>query len=265
MSARLYLDKTSPQPSSRLSVEALSVLDAYLDELIKEEQLSHNAQVLIRRIAPPLCLLANSVEDLFRSLDHPAHGVLNTIVKIAKLSGEGFVPGDALYQTVLESINTLKSQNYSSFDALVRVKADLKHVLKLAKIRAPAAARESADYAGEISAAKVIASLMVLGHARRFETSDEMIYFCLTQWFELIVVTVLQTGQESRTVKELDRLTFTLFYLNSGRAETKHEVFLSYLLPKLDELTRTLAPTCMGHEVDFGLLRQNLSPFLETN
>lgn len=261
MSANVYLKSTPSQPSAQLSVEALSVLNTYLDALIQEESLNHSAQVLIRRIAPPLCLLANSVEELFRSPNHPARGILNTIVKIAKLSGDGFIPGDALYQTVTESINTLKAKNYSSFDTLESVKADLDHVLKLAKIRAPASARESAHYVGDISAAKVIASLMVLRHARRFETSDEMLYFCLTQWLELIVVTVLQTGQESGTVKELDRLTFTLFYLNTGKAGSKRKVFLAYLLPKLDELTETLAPTCMGHEADFRLLRQNLSPF----
>ncbi|MBX2849701.1 MAG: hypothetical protein KTR16_15365, partial [Acidiferrobacterales bacterium] len=226
-------------PRLELSVEALNLLNTYLDEVIHEEDLSHAAQIILRRVATPVCALADSIEDLFIYEDHPARKILDTTVKIAKLCGDNFGPGEALYQTVSESIKDLRSKRVNRHNTLVRLQGDLDSVFRLALIRVPAATREEAKHAGTVSSAKIIAALMVVGHGQRFDAGYKLLYFALTEWFELVVVTILQCGADSEPVKELSRLTFTLFYLDSGRAAEKHRIFMQYLLPKLDELIST--------------------------
>lgn len=260
----IYHNNHTRALSLRLPAQALDLLNTYLDELIREEALNHSAEIMLRRIASPVCALAGSVEGLFRGGDRSAKGIIDCAVKIAKLSGSGCVPSGALQQTVIESIGMLRSKHVSREKILLQVHADLKSVLRLALIKVPAVAREDAANAGRISSAKIVAALMVVGHARRFDLDDELLYFSLTQWFELLVVTILQCGADSRAVKDVDRLTFTLFYLGSGSSGKKKNSFLKYFVPQLDELLDTLAPTCMGHATNFGQLKLNLQPLIRT-
>lgn len=247
-----------------LSRHSLNLLNTYLHELVKEENLSHSAEVLLRRAAVPVCALAGDDEHFLSSKDHPARKIIDTIVKIAKAAGPAFTPGHALYQTVKESIDRMRSsETKNSLQTLHQILADLESVLKLAFIRIRADVRRDANNAGAISGAKIHAALIIHNHARRFNCDDTVLYFSLTNWFELIVMTLLQWGTGSTQAKSVDRLTFTFFYLACRYAGNKHERLLDYLLLKLDELIDSLAPTYRGNAADFYTLRDEIQRFVK--
>lgn len=263
MSASVSLDTDPFVSEEKLSLHELSLLNTYLDELVKEEGLSLSAEIILRRIAVPVSKLAGSVKALFASREHPARKTIDTTVKIAKLSGPSFVPGEALYQTVIESITILRAKRFNGLVTLQRVQEDLESVLRLATIKKTKNRTQDFGETGSISSAKIVAALMIVAHVRRFDVDDKLLYFALTEWFELAVVTVLQCGSESRELKELDRMTFIFLYLASGRSGAKHGSFLAMLLPKLDELIGKLDPVCMGHAANFDALRRHLGAFIQ--
>lgn len=262
MSAAEHLKNHRYVASLTLPSETLDLLNTYLDDLIRQEALSHSAEVMLRRISPPVCALADSVEDLFRGKNNAAMRIINCAVKIAKLSGSGRVSSDALQKTVIESIGMLRSKHVNRDKILQQINADLESVLHLALIKVPSETREDAANAGRISGAKIVGALMVVGHARRFDLEEELLYLSLTQWFELLVVAIIQCGAHSRIVKEADRLTFMLFYIASDECGEKRERFLNLFISKFNALLAILEPFCLGHIADFSHLKQAVRPFI---
>lgn len=262
MSASTYTTDQARVEELELSATSLHVLNVYLDELTRAEHVGPNTEIMLRRIAPQLCALSGSVEKIFEQPDHPARSILESLLKVGKLTNDSLVPGEGLFQTISESMDVLKRQPKDKQRTLLAVRQDLEHAIKLAKIKAPAAVRTEVDSAGSISAAKIHASLLIMRHARRFSASDALLYFSLTQWFELVVVLVLEYGVESPEVKNIERATFTLFYLDSDQVGKRRKSFLKLLLESLDESLSVAPTSCMGHSCSFIHLRTHLFQYL---
>lgn len=246
----------SPQYAG-ISLITLDLLAALLEELIRENNVCERAQLIMFRIAGPICALAEGEPDFLINRAHPARQIFELVAAIAKLSGDRFSPGDALYKTTLESIQSLQVKRFSADKTLAQVSADLMHVHRLARIRAPIALKRARVSTSELTDAKMIASLYIVKHCDRFDVSEALLYFVLTDWLALMVVTVLQTGQYSDEVKELDRLTFMLLYMATQKTEPKHEVFFQFFPRKLKQHILSLESDCHGHKVNFkGILAQ---------
>ena len=262
MPAQRNLSATSSSIAPEFSAESLHVLNVYLDELVSAEYVGANTEVMLRRIAPLLCSLAGGVEVVFAEAAHPARDIMESLVKVGRLTHDSLVPGESLFQTIVESIDTLKRQPRDKLRTLSAVRQDLAHAMKLAMIKAPASARSEVDSAGRLSAAKIHASMLIMRHARRFSADDALLYFSLTQWLELVVVLATEYGIESAEVKNIERATFTLFYLDSDQVGARRQSFLKLLLASLDESLKAAPQICMGHPCDFSHLRSNLFQYL---
>jgi len=245
------------------NVHGLSLLAAFLEELIREEKLNHRTQVLLHRVASTVCMLAGGDERMFEDREHPARQIFEIIAQISKLSGDKFVPGDTLYATLIESVSALRGRKLSGIHTLNRVRADLVHVLKLAKMRAPLGVRGSVMKSGDMADAKTIAALLIVRQCNRFDVSDELLYFVLSDWLALMVVIVLKHGRESKALKEADRLTFMLLYLTSSTKGSQQRGKMRVYLPqKLRLLTKSLGAECEGHSLEFASLLSNVNVFI---
>lgn len=252
------VDAVVRRAESRLTDADLSLLGAYLEELIREEGLCHRAQVIVHQLSAPIYLLCAGDVSFFTYREHPARCLFQNIARIAKLCGPRFEPGDALFHTLIESIRILKSKRLNSMNVLVRVNADLEHVLKLAKIRAPAAQRQTDGESGEITDAKMIASLLIIHQCHRFDVSNALLYFSLTDWLSMIVVTFIQKGRDSDELRLCERMTFLLFYLGTGIKSAKRRSLQHYVSEKLKKHLGELEQYCLGHKVDFNSLHSKV-------
>jgi hypothetical protein len=255
------------QSASRDHMETLSdttlhMLSTFLDELVQEEALGFRAQMVLHRVATPICLLANGDTSMFYNNQHPARQIFDSIVQIAKLSGEEFGPGDMLFKTLMESIKNLQANNVAGIKCLERVSSDLKHIVKLARIRAPIDKKQNLGSTGAITEAKIKSALLVVQQANKFVVSNVVLYFSLTQWLELLTIAMLKFGAEKKSVSQLERMTFLLFYLSSGKAGVKLESLSKHLFAQIQALSEKLGDECLGHQVDVKKLHQKVEKLL---
>jgi len=231
----------------------MQLLATFIAELTREEQLSQETQVLLYRIMPSVCMLAKGDPQILYRRDHPVRQIFDAIVYISKASQEKFRPGDTLYKTVIESISNLKRKNIDGMDCLVRVNADLQHVVKLAKIRAPIAFKRAADESsmGQITEAKIRAALIVSQQSTRFTLSEPLLQFALSDWLELLSVTLVKHDHDTRIATELERMTFLLFYLCSSSTAPNVVALRDRLMRQLRLIIRSIGRSCLGHPVDF--------------
>ena len=248
----------------RLSLTTLHLLSAFLEELIREEQLDHRAQVLLHRVSMPICQLAGSDPQMFCNPTHPARKIFDAIVRIAKLSGPLFGPGDMLFRTLMESIKTLRAQKYDGMACLERVNSDLQHIVKLAYMRAPIDLKQAPSRSGELAEAKITAALLVMRHATTFTPGNTLLYFTLTEWLELLVLAMMQFGREKSFLRELDRMTFMLFYLSCNTGSPRYRSLAKGLDEKIDALQKRLDGECMGQPVNMAELRRSLEKLLNS-
>lgn len=238
----------------------MQLLATFIAELSHEEQLSHQTQVLLYRIMPSVCMLANGDPQILYKRDHPVRQIFDAIVYVSKASQEKFRPGDTLYKTVIESIANLKRKNINGMDCLVRVNADLQHVVKLAKIRAPIAfKRENGDgVLGQITEAKIRAALIISQQSTRFSISETLLQFALSDWLELISVALVKHDHDPRIATELERMTFLLFYLSTSSNAPKVIALRDRLMKQLRLIINSLGTSCLGHAVDFSVLESRV-------
>ncbi len=242
-SERAVLDEALP-------TARLQLLNTYIRELVREAQLGQRAELTLQRLSLTLFAMSGASEAMLCDRQHPARSILDTTARIAQLSKEQFEPGQALYQTLQESLRVLRSARIKAEDALVRVNADLQHVLKLAKIRASSDARTQADELGKVSHAKLLASSMIMRHSQRGPTRSALLYFALTDWLEMLTVTILKNGEHSKAVKTADRLTLALFYLNASDDRRRKASLRAFLEKNLPAHVAQLGWTCLGHPIE---------------
>ena len=253
----LFVPNNDAQQGSALSV--LNLVGPYLEELVKEEQLGHRAQVVLHQLAVQVCRICQHDPFDYPDHEHPALTLLKTIARIARLSGPKFEPGDALYTTLMESIAVLRVRNMTAYDVLTRANADLEHVMKLAKMRAPLDQKFIQSPPGRLSDAKMIAALLIIRHCYRFDVYDSLLYFSLTDWLAMIVVTQLVFGAGSPQFKLCDRMTFALFYLSCGEEGPQREALSRFLPSKLQQHIQSLPPQHMGHDLNFSTLHKQVA------
>jgi hypothetical protein len=242
----------------------MQLLATFIAELSYEEQLSHETQVLLYRIMPSVCMLAKGDPKILYRRDHPVRQIFDAIVYISKASQEKFRPGDTLYKTVIESIANLKRKNIDGMDCLVRVNADLQHVVKLAKIRAPIAfKRQSNEGAtGKITEAKIRAALIISQQSTRFTINETLLQFSLSEWLELLSVTLVKHDHDARIATELERITFLLFYLCTSESAPNVIALRDRLMRQLRLIIKSLGQTCLGHPLDFAPLERKVLYFI---
>jgi hypothetical protein len=263
------MNSGSPTPTraapldEALSATTLSLLSTFINGLIEEESLGDRAQIVMHKVAMPICQLAGNDPQMFINAHHPARQIFESIVKIAKLSGPDFGPSDMLFKTLMESIETLRASKLDRRTCLERVNSDLEHIVKLAYMRAPFERKQGKnDTAGPLTEAKITAALIVVRHANRVSSNNTILYFALTQWLELLVISLLKHGKSTKKLQGLDRMTFLLFYLNSKKLDRKQMKLARNLIQKTQLLAQSLGGECLGFPVNLSLIHRKVARLL---
>jgi hypothetical protein len=251
---------------SQVAETTMRLLFTFIGELSREEQLNYKTQLLLCRIAPSLCQLADENSEIFSNSKHPVRQIIANIVIISKSIDTG--AGDYLYRSLKESIKTLTERNIDGAACLQRVASDLEYIVKLSKIRSSKTDRVAVGgtRSGIITQSKLKAAFFVVTEATKFDCSDEVLYFALGQWLELLTVAFIKFPSNARMETEMKRMTFLLFYLNLQSTKLneriKKDMLAESLVLKLKRCVRHLGKECLGYSVDLSHLEKKVTDLI---
>jgi len=138
----------------------------------------------------------------------------------------------------------------------------LDYIVKIAKVRSKPSIVSSIGEksAGRIAQSKIKAAFIIVTEATKFDLSDEVLIFGLSRWLEFVTVTFIKFPYNTTVEKEIQRMTFSLFYLCSRFEPSGEELsdksskMLSMLCAKAGKLADHLGPRCLGHDINFSNL-----------
>ncbi len=260
-----------------LAETTMRLLFTFIGELTREEHLNYKTQLLLCRIAPSLCQLANESTEIFSNIEHPVRKIISSIVIISKSVGTGNNSDDYLYKSLKESIKALTARSIDGMACLKRVASDLEYIVKLSQIRSTKSVvtRIDKSASGRITQSKIKAVFFVVTEVTKFDCSDRVLSFVLSYWVELLTVTLIKFPVNKLIEKEVKRMTFLLLYLSSvsiteAMASTQNILkrnaqLLEQLLFKTEKLVQLLGDECVGHSINFNGLDIQVTALIEEN
>jgi hypothetical protein len=123
---------------------------------------------------------------------------------------------------------------------------------------------------GRIARAKIKAAFIVVNEASKFNSGDDVLYFALGEWVELLTVVFIKFSSNEKIEKEVKRMTFMLFYLKSPDSfvelslnnrmivSGKHRPLFENLLVKTEMFVNVLGDECLGHRIDFSSITDQM-------